>query len=212
MAIHQFSRRDVLSKCFAAGLLVAAVPLAESSVLAWWEEAERRKLKPTPPNDLGPFYKAGAPKASRLVRPGDPGLPLSVSGAVFDTRGDALPEALVEIWHTDAFGHYDNQGFHYRAQLNAGKKGEYAFDTSLPGHYPDRVAQHIHYQVSAPGCKTVVTQLYFATDPVFEGDPDKNYTKDPLCTSRELIRPVRVYPDPKAMHSAVTFEVVLERA
>ncbi len=95
---------------------------------------------------------------------------------------------------------------------NAGKKGEYAFDTSLPGHYPDHVAQHIHYQVSAPGHKTLVTQLYFSTDPVFEGDPDRNYTKDPLCTSRELVRPVRVYPDPKAMHSAVTFEIVLERA
>jgi len=206
------SRRDVLSKCFAAGLLVAASPLTESRVLAFWQEAEARKLKPTPPNDLGPFYKPQAPRAIRLTRPGDPGLPLSVSGAVFNTRGEALSDAVLEIWQADPLGHYDNEGFHYRAQLSPGRKGEYSFETNMPGHYPTRVAQHIHYKVSSPGHKTLITQLYFATDPVFEGDPDRTYRKDPLLESRELIRPVRVFADPQAIHAAVSFEIVLERA
>ena len=83
------SRRDALSKCFAAGLLVAIPPLSQSTLLAMWEQAEGRRLKPTPPNDLGPFYKPQAPLAHRLSRPDDPGLPLSVSGTVFDVNGEA---------------------------------------------------------------------------------------------------------------------------
>ena len=101
------SRRDLLSKCFAAGLLVAAPSLSQSTVFALWEEAEKRRLKPTPPNDLGPFYKPQAPRVNRLSRPGDPGLPLSVSGTVFDVNGEALPNAVLEIWQADPFGHYD---------------------------------------------------------------------------------------------------------
>jgi protocatechuate 3,4-dioxygenase beta subunit len=72
------------------------------------------------------------------------------------------------------------------------------------------VCQHIHYKVSAPGHKTLITQLYFATDPVFEGDPDRNYRKDPLLQTRELIRPVSVFADPHSIHAAVLFEIVLE--
>jgi hypothetical protein len=55
------------------------------------------------------------------------------------------------------------------------------------------------------------TQLYFATDPVFEGDPDKNYTRDYVITSRELVRSVTLIGDPKDMHAAVSFPIVLDR-
>ena len=77
--------------------------------------------------------------------------------------------------------------------------------------HPARVAQHIHYKVTGPGHKPLITQLYFATDPVFEGDPDKNYVKDPILDSRELIRPVTVCPAPEKIRAAADFEIVLER-
>jgi len=67
-------------------------------------------------------------------------------------------------------------------------------------------------EVTAPGHKSLVTQLYFATDPAFEGDPDRNYRKDPLLQSGELIRPVRVHPIPGSIRAAVDFEIVLETA
>jgi protocatechuate 3,4-dioxygenase beta subunit len=181
-------------------------------VLALWEQAESRKRRATPANGLGPFYKTGAPQSDRLSRPGDPGLPLAVSGAVYDTRGNTLPGATLDIWQADAFGKYDATGFHYRGKFLAGQSGAYSFETSMPGHYPERVCQHIHYKVSAPGHKTLVTQLYFATDPVFEGDPERNYSKDPVLESRELIRPVRVFADPESIHAAVQFEITLEPA
>ena len=76
---------------------------------------------------------------------------------------------------------------------------------------PIRVAQHVHYMVKAPGCTPLVTQLYFATDPVFKGDPDHNFTADPLVHTRELVRPVLLTGDPGTPTAAVTFELVLER-
>ena len=78
----------------------------------------------------------------------------------------------------------------------------------MPGHYPDRVCQHIHYLVTAPGCKPLITQLYFASDPVFEGDPDRNFTRDPLIHSRELVLPVILTGDPKEIKATVKFELL----
>ena len=66
--------------------------------------------------------------------------------------------------------------------------------------------------VTAPGHKPLVTQLYFATDPAFDGDPDKNFRKDPLITSRELVRPVALSADGATVRASVRFEVCLERA
>jgi protocatechuate 3,4-dioxygenase beta subunit len=81
----------------------------------------------------------------------------------------------------------------------------------MPGHYPQRVCQHVHYLVTAPGHKPLTTQLYFGTDPVFDGDPQKNFSRDPLISSLELVRPVMIKGDPKEMIAAVNFDVVLEK-
>ena len=64
--------------------------------------------------------------------------------------------------------------------------------------------------ITAPGHKPLVTQLYFATDPVFEGDPDRNFGRDPLIHSRELVRPVLLKGDPQEMQAVVNFDAVLE--
>jgi protocatechuate 3,4-dioxygenase beta subunit len=130
---------------------------------------------------------------------------------VFSTNGSALPHSKIEIWQADHLGRYDIKGYRYRATLTADDTGKYDFDSVMPGHYPGRVCQHIHYVVSSPGHKRLTTQLYFATDPVFEGDPDRNYHRDPLVHSRELVRPVTLAGDPKDIGAAVNFEVVLER-
>lgn len=210
MPRRSLSRRELIEACLAGGVLAIAPPLGAEALAALWEEQEPRA--PTPPNALGPFYKKRAPRAEVLRAPGDPGLPLRVAGRVFDTRGEALPDSTIEVWHADHLGHYDLEGYRYRSTLTPDEKGGYRFETVMPGHYPGRVAQHVHYLVSAPGHKTLVTQLYFATDPVFEGDPDRNANKDPLVHSRELIRPVLIGGDPKSTVASVSFELCLERA
>ena len=124
---------------------------------------------------------------------------------------DLLPDATIEVWQANHFGSYDTEGYRYRAKLPLDSSGSYKFDSVMPGHYPDRVCQHIHYLVAAPGHKTLVTELYFATDPVFEGDPQKNFARDPQIQTPELIRPVLLVGEPEALHAAVRFELCLER-
>ena len=211
MKTRPMTRRELLLKCAAMGSLTLAPSLSLAETITRWEEQERNARKPTPRNDLGPFYKSHAPQNPHLRAAGDPGLPLAVSGLVFSTSGAPLPHSKVEIWQADHLGHYDLKGYRYRATVTADDSGKYEFDTVMPGHYPGRVGQHIHYVVSAPGHKPLTTQLYFATDPAFDGDPDRNYNRDPLVHTRELIRPVTIAGDPKDIQALVNFEIVLER-
>jgi protocatechuate 3,4-dioxygenase beta subunit len=206
----RLSRREILQKSVALGSLVIVSSQAPSALLFALEQKELRR--PTPPNELGPFYKRLAPETPQLRSPGDPGMPLRVTGEIFSTRGEKLPGALMEIWQADHLGHYDLDGYRYRAKFAADSAAAYHFDTVMPGHYPGRVCQHIHYLVTAPGYRPLITQLYFATDPVFEGDPDKNFTRDSTIHSRELVRPVTLTGDPKDIVARVQFELCLESA
>ncbi|HYW94637.1 MAG TPA: hypothetical protein VE870_03550 [Bacteroidales bacterium] len=201
-------RRRFLARAAELGVMIIASPLSIHSIArAFTFQAHRR---PTPSNDLGPFYKRGAPHRKVLRAKGDPGLPLKISGKVYSEKGYELPDATLEIWQTNAGGIYDTLGDRYRAQLIANPNGKYELESVIPGHYPARVCQHVHYLVRADGHKPLVTQLYFATDPVFEGDPDKNFHRDPLITSRELVRPVTITGEPDSITSDVNFNLVLE--
>ena len=83
------SRRDLLEKCAAAGLLGVAWPL-RGDAAALLEAALRRA---TPGNGTGPFYRPGAPASGSLRARGDPGVPLFVTGRVIDTLGETLEDA-----------------------------------------------------------------------------------------------------------------------
>jgi protocatechuate 3,4-dioxygenase beta subunit len=203
------SRRDLLLKCAAMGGLALGPTVSIVEALDWAAPQSAGRT-PTAWDELGPFYKKHAPHVAQLRLPGDPGLPLSVSGEVFDTRGHPLEGATLEIWQANDAGLYDLDGYRYRAALVADRAAKYGFESVMPGHYPGRVCQHVHYLVQAPGCKPLTTQLYFATDPVFAGDPQRNYAKDPLIQSAELVRPVTIVRTPGGPAAAVTFELVLE--
>ncbi len=204
------TRRQILENCLALGSLTVISSTPAAAMIGAMQDQELRHRRPTPPNEIGPFYKKRSPETAMLRAPGDPGMPLAVSGQVFNTRADTLPDAVIEVWQADHLGHYDLGGYRYRAKLTADNNGSYRFDSMMPGHYPDRVCQHVHYLVTAPGHKPLVTQLYFSTDPVFEGDPDRNFARDPLIHSRELVRPVILSGDPKTIQAVVRFELVLE--
>lgn len=203
------NRRELLERCAAFGVLSFASSMPVSALAAAWDDAEKKR-QPTPFCELGPFYKRQAPHTSTLRAPGDSGMPLALSGVIYDTRNDVVPDAKLEIWQTDNAGLYDIEGYRYRAILEPGAKASYAVESVMPGHYPARVCQHVHYLVTAPGHKPLITQLYFATDPVFDGDPEKNYTRDPLITSRELVRPVMIKSDAKQTIAVVNFDLVME--
>jgi len=202
----------MLLRCAAVGALRVAPGLILASAVETLDAQEQAAMKKaTPWNEIGPFYKRLAPHQAHLRTNADPGLPLLVDGAVYGTRGDRLSGAKIEIWHADHHGLYDLDGYRFRTTLDADAKGKYAFDSVMPGHYPGRVCQHVHYLVTAEGHKPLVTQLYFGTDPVFEGDPEHNFGRDPLIMSRELVRPVVLKGDPKDINANVSFDLVLER-
>ncbi len=205
-------RREFFENCIVRGGLVAGVSMSQASLLQAWEEGEKKARKATPKEVLGPFYKKGAPNSSVMRVAGEAGFPLRVSGKVMNTRGEAVMGARIDIWQADAEGRYDVQGFRYRTKLLVDEKPEYAVETVMPGHYSDRPAQHIHYMITAPGHQTLITQVYFATDPYFEGDVDKNYGKRGIVGNRELVRPVTLYEAPGQPRVAVSFDIILEKA
>lgn len=213
MKIRRVSRREMVESCIVKGTLTAgAVTLSQVGLLSAWQEAEGAATTSPREEVLGPFYKKGAPNVRVLRQPQDPGFPLRVTGRVWNTRGESIPNASVDIWHTDFYGLYDLEGYKYRAKINPDQDGEYSVETIIPGHYPDRPAQHIHYLVRAPGHRGLISQAYFATDPFFEGDPDKHFAKNGVVQHREHIRPVTLYEGASGGVAAITFDLVLEEA
>ncbi|MFN0102774.1 MAG: hypothetical protein ACKV2U_11870 [Bryobacteraceae bacterium] len=206
------TRRQMIENCIARGsLLAGSVALSQSQLLAFWEQGEAHANKPTSTEVLGPFFRKGAPNNTTMRISGEPGFPLRVTGTVSNTRGQKVPGVRIDIWHSDHAGLYDVQGYRYRAKLEVESASEYAVETILPGHYDDRPAQHIHYLIGAPGHKTLITQAYFATDPFFDGDPEKNFKKRNIVTNRELVRPVTLYEGPGPSRAAIQFDICLER-
>src|SRR5271167_3099153 len=92
------TRRELLFKSAAVGSLTLLSTLSFDEALWAWDQQEKKPLKPTAWDEIGPFYKREAPQSAQLSRPGDPGLPVRVSGKVFDTRGNVLSGAKIEIW------------------------------------------------------------------------------------------------------------------
>ncbi len=122
----------------------------------------------------GPYYKAGAPMRSVLLEPGMAGTPLTVAGRVTDVRGQPLKGALLDFWHADHTGNYDNTGFRLRGKLLTDEQGRYTLRTIQPvayGEPKDKRPAHIHVKASLGSGPVLTTQLYFQGDPWNRHDP-----------------------------------------
>ena len=87
-----------------------------------------------------------------------------VSGQVLSAQCRPVANALLEFWHADEFGEYDNKGYRYRGHQHADAQGRWRLETIVPAEYPGR-ARHIHVKVQAPGRRVLTTQLYFPDEP-----------------------------------------------
>lgn len=122
---------------------------------------------PTGADIEGPYYLAGSLETPTL----GPGM-LTLRGAVMDARCQPLPGALVDVWQADETGAYAED--RYRAKQRAGEDGGYQFQTTKPGNYLNGAQYrpaHIHLKASAPGFRSLTTQLYFPEDPYNGIDP-----------------------------------------
>jgi len=146
---------------------------------------------------LGPFWRANAPicqAGDNIARGNTQGMPLEVSGVVYDKQGRPLADATVDVWHASPVGMYENQddtqeNMNLRGRFKTDAKGAYFFKTVRPAGYPvptngpcgdllraqvrhpNRPA-HLHFMVSTPGHKVLITQVF--------ADGDENLTSDPV--------------------------------
>ena len=126
-------------------------------------------LEATAPQSEGPFYTPDTPRRTSLLEPGMSGARLRVSGYVYDTACRPVPGALLDFWHCDDAGVYDNAGYRLRGHQFAGDEGQFTLETILPGLYTGRT-RHIHVRAQAPNQPVLTTQLYFPDEPANAAD------------------------------------------
>lgn len=137
---------------------------------------------------LGPYYLPGQVRldtpASLPTRADEKGVPLVFRGRVTDLDGTPVAGAELDVWQADEQGYYsgfapDIPAGNLRGVVAADADGRFEISTIAPapyqvptdgptgaliagaGWHPWRPA-HLHLLVSAPGHRTVTTQLYFA--------------------------------------------------
>ena len=118
----------------------------------------------TPPQTEGPYFKPSSPLRVSLVEPGVVGTRIAIEGSVMSTECRLISDALIDIWHADARGEYDNVGHRLRGHQFTDDAGRYRVETIVPGAYPGRT-RHFHVKVQAPGRAVLTTQLYFPGEP-----------------------------------------------
>ena len=67
--------------------------------------------EPTPSQTEGPFYTPLSPERSNLREKGMKGTAFVLTGQVLNTRCEPVSDALLDWWHADDEGNYDNDGF-----------------------------------------------------------------------------------------------------
>jgi protocatechuate 3,4-dioxygenase beta subunit len=121
--------------------------------------------EPTPPQTEGPFFSPNSPERSNFLEPGERGAPIVLAGTVLTRSCRPVAGALVELWHADDEGNYDNDGYRFRGHILTGEDGTYRFGTIVPGLYSGRT-RHFHIKYQAPSQPVLTTQLYFPGEPV----------------------------------------------
>jgi len=143
---------------------------------------------------LGPFFTDDAHDIQHgdSIASENKGEYMYVSGKVLGTKGEAVPDAVMDTWETDDQGFYDTQYSDRvepdcRGRLRTGPNGEYAFRAVVPVAYPIpsdgpvgkllgvlkrhvyRPA-HLHVKIQAPGYETLITTVFPRGDPYITCD------------------------------------------
>jgi Dioxygenase len=117
----------------------------------------------------GPFFETNSPEKSNFTSDVDKGTKIVLTGTVLTTACQPVQRALLDVWHADADGEYDNDGYRLRGHFFTDAEGAYRLETIVPGLYPGRT-RHFHFKVQPRGGKLLTTQLYFPGEPRNEQD------------------------------------------
>jgi hydroxyquinol 1,2-dioxygenase len=149
----------------------------------------------TEPTVLGPFYVEGAPRRSFgdsiVDDPATGGESLLLHGTVRDLEGRPISGATIDVWQVQPNGRYDIEEDAHKRNLRgvfqSGDDGQYEIRTVRPVDYTiaddgpvgemlQAVGReswrpaHIHFKVSAPGFRTLVTHVFDSTSPWLRQD------------------------------------------
>jgi len=124
---------------------------------------------PTVEQTDGPFFTPDSPERTSFLEPGIEGTRLVLTGSVLATDCSPVAGALLDFWHADSQGEYDNEGYRLRGHQFADRRGRYRLETIVPGLYTGRT-RHIHVKVQAPHQPVLTTQLYFPGEPGNDSD------------------------------------------
>ncbi|MBW8798862.1 MAG: hydroxyquinol 1,2-dioxygenase [Streptomyces sp.] len=157
--------------------------------------SNRRPAGATQNSVLGPYFREDRPQHSDAadISGGLPGTPLFFEGRVVDHEGAPVAGAGVDVWHSDADGHYDMEvpgqaDPAMRGLFRTDETGSFGFRSIRPASYPipgdGPVGEfmsatgrslmrpaHVHVLVEAPGFQRVTTMLFPSDDPYLDTDP-----------------------------------------
>ena len=120
-------------------------------------------------NAEGPYYLKDAP-IKEILGGTMEGQRLVVSGQVIDRNCEPVPNAIVDVWQTDADGqYYFGDDYTLRGKIKSDQDGNYTIDTIFPGKYAESGTTrpaHLHIKIFSQEEQTeaLTTQLYFAED------------------------------------------------
>ena len=124
---------------------------------------------PTPSQTAGPFFTPNSPERATFLTSGMPGTRIVLTGQVLATNCVPIANALMDFWHADDQGRYDNRGYNLRGHQYTDTEGRYRLETILPGIYPGRT-RHFHVKVQAPNQSVLTTQLYLPEEALNQRD------------------------------------------
>jgi len=165
------SRRQILRSALASSSLGLAIgypslTLAQSAApTPQCHDGDEATVRQTE----GPFFKPSSPERTDLVEPASKGQLVEIEGQVLTRSCRPVGRALVDLWHADERGEYDDAGFRYRGHVFTDADGRYRFRTIMPALYPGRT-RHYHVKVQAPSRPVLTTQLYFPNEPANRRD------------------------------------------
>jgi protocatechuate 3,4-dioxygenase beta subunit len=120
--------------------------------------------EPTPAETEGPYFTPNSPERADFREPGMGGMPIVLTGVVVGRSCTPLARVLVDLWHADDEGIYDNDGYRCRGHQFTGADGSYRFATIVPGRYSGRT-RHFHVKFQEPNGPQLTTQFYFPGEP-----------------------------------------------
>jgi protocatechuate 3,4-dioxygenase beta subunit len=141
----------------------------------------------TPAQTEGPYFTPESPEKQDFASDAPGGERMTLAGYVLSQGCQPVAKALIELWHANESGIYDNSGYKLRGHQFTDAQGRWWFETIVPGLYSGRT-RHFHLKIQRPGGNVLTTQLYFP------GEPDND--RDRIFNST-LVLDVRTTSDGK---------------